>query len=189
MPLTSARHAGFIYISFIAAVWLYCYEAPLTGKTKGLFSILLVIQLIAGLFFAVRDIRLPFSNLYTMKEVLKEVPPHEKLVTDYWTMNAVVAFTDKPVYCIDLQKEMSFVRWTHELTVVLGNPHRYSDGVRHLFEKEGIRSVYLISQNSPGTLYKIDPQLPALFRLTLVDKREGAIESGSNLYLYQISYL
>jgi len=148
-PLTSARHAGYLFISFIVAVWLHTYEAPLTEKGGRFFMILLVLQLTAGVFFVVQDIRLPFSNLYKMKEVLKEVPPGGKLVTDYWTMNAVVAFTDKPVYCIDVQRELSFVKWNQELSLVQANPHRYTEGIRHLFLTEGIRIVYMVSQNSP----------------------------------------
>ena len=185
-PLTSARHAGYLFISFIIAVWLHNYETPLTKKGGQFFAVLLVLQLTAGLFFVVQDIHLPFSNLYKMKEVLKEVPPGEKLVTDYWTMNAVVAFTDKPVYCIDLQRELSFVKWTQELSLVQGNAHRLTEGIRHLFLTEGIQRVYFVSQNSPATLYRIDQDLSGGLQWTVVDKKEGALEGGSNLYLYRV---
>ncbi|MES1249732.1 MAG: hypothetical protein ABUL46_03565 [Chitinophaga rupis] len=188
-PLTSARHAGFLFISFLVSVWLFNLEAPLTKNGRVFFMSLLVIQVTAGVFFVVQDIRLPFSNLYRMKEVLKEIPPEGKLVTDYWTMNAVVAFTDKPVYCIDVQKELSFVKWNQELTVVQANPHRLTAGIRHLFLTEKIQTVYFISQNPPATLHKIDPDLSSGLQWTLIDKREGALEGGSNLYLYRVAGL
>ena len=65
--------------------------------------------MIAGVFTVSKDIQLPFSNLYRVNELLKEVPANEKIVTDYWCLNTVSAFTDKPFYCIELNKEMSFV--------------------------------------------------------------------------------
>jgi hypothetical protein len=186
-PLTAARYAGFIYIGFIVAYWLYCYETPVTRNNKWLVNTLLAVQLIAGVFFVVKDIRLPFSNLYRVKELTKEVPAGEKLVTDYWTMNAYVAFMDQPAYCIDMQKKISFVLWGPDITAILKNPYRYSSGLKNLFTKEGIKKVYMISMGSPQMLGEVDPQLPASFHLILIDKREGAIEKGSNLYLYQIS--
>jgi len=35
--------------------------------------------------------------------------------------------------------------------------------------------------------YQSDKQLPILFSIDLIDKKEGAIEKGSNLYLYEIN--
>lgn len=188
-PLTSARHAGYLYIGFIIAAWLYCYDTPLTQNAKKVFILLLAAQLTAGFFFVIQDIRLPFSNLYKMTTVLQEVPPGQKLVTDYWTMNAVVAYMDKPVYCVELQREISFVKWNNELSTALHNPHRYEDCLRQLLLTEKRHSVYLISQNAPAVLNKIDPSLSDRFRLTMVDKKEGALEGGSNLYLYRIDNL
>jgi hypothetical protein len=186
-PLTTARYAGFIYIAFIVTAWLYCYEMPLAGNNRRLFHFLLTLQLFAGFFAVIKDIRLPFSNLPTVNELIKEVPANEKWVTDYWTMNTVVAVTDRPVYCIDLEKEISFILWDRELAIQQTTPDRYTRGLHHLFQKDGLRSVYMITQNTPDLLSGIDPQLSGSFHVALIDKREGAIDKGSNLYLYQIT--
>ena len=185
-PLTSTRYAGFLYISFIVAFWLYCYETPLTGRVRRLFILLLALQVPAGIFAVVKDIRLPFSNLYAVKAMMEEVPVGEKLVTDYWTMNAVVAFTDHPAYCVDMGRSISFVRWASDIAAIQKNPHRYSGGISALFAREGLRSVYMVSMASPQALDKVDSLLSRSFQVELVDKKEGAIEKGSNLYLYQI---
>ena len=139
------------------------------------------------LFAVVKDIRLPFSNLPTVNELIKEVPANERWVTDYWTMNTIVAVTDRPVYCIDLEKEISFILWKRQLTVRQTTPDRYTSGLHHLFQKDEMSSVYMITQNAPDLLSEIDPQLSVSFHVALIDKREGAIDRGSNLYLYRIT--
>lgn len=186
-PLTCARHAGFIYIGFIAAYWLYCHETPVNRNNKRLVNMLLVIQLIAGAIAVSKDNRLPFSNAYRAKELLNKVPESERTVTDYWTLNVLSAFIDKPFYCIDLQKEQSFLLWDNELAARLSNPHRYTDGLQAFFQKEGIKKAFLISITPSQKLFQLDSLLSQSFQFTLVGKREGAVEKGGDLYLYQVS--
>jgi hypothetical protein len=186
-PLTSGRYAGFIYIGFVMAYWLYCYESPVTKKNKLLINSLLVLHLITGVFMALKDIRLPFSNAYRVTELLKVPPENARIVTDYWAMNPISAFADKPIYCIDIQREISFVLWGPELGNMLKKSYRYFEGVQDLFQKERISKVYMISTGSPETLNRADPQLFKTYQVILIDKRGGAIEKGGNLYLYQIS--
>jgi hypothetical protein len=186
-PLIYARYVGFIFLSFIAACWLYSYEKPIRENKKLVLNILLTMQLIAGVFAVSKDIRLPFSNLYRVDELVKEVSSHEKIITDYWCLNTLEAYTDKPFYCIELQKEMSFILWNKEFATAQNTPNRFFKGVKNLFEKEGIKKVYMISIHSTLELFQLDSQLSRSFSVKLIDKREGAIEKGSNLYLYQIS--
>jgi hypothetical protein len=188
-PLTTARYAGFLFIGFIIAYWLYCAESPVRKINNALVNGLLTIQLAAAVFAVFMDIRHPFSNLYRINALIKEVPSTSRLVTDYWTMNAFVAYTDKPAYCIDMQKDLSFIVWASDLAELRKNPARYSAGVKNLFQKEGIQTLYMISEGPPEALQKTDPQLFITFQVSLVDKIEGAIEKGSNLYLYKISQL
>ena len=188
-PLTTPRYSGFIFIGFIVAYWMYCYNIPTDRRNTWLVNIMLLIQIIAGSFIVSKDILLPFSNANKIKELLKEVPQNEKTVTDYWTINAISAFSDESFYCIDIQKEMSYLLWNAELANGLKQPNRYYNGVNDLFQKEGLKKIYLVSTRSPENLFKTDPKLSASFRVTLVDKRDGAIEKGSNLYLYKINSL
>jgi len=188
-PLTTPRYSGFIFIGFIVAYWLYCYQTSADRRNTRLVNILLIIQIIAGSFIVSKDIRLPFSNANKINEILKEVPQNEKIVTDYWAINTISAFADKSFYCIDMQKEMSYLLWNTELANVLKRPNRYYIGINTLFQKEGIRKLYLVSTRSPENLFKTDSKLATFFQVILIDKREGAIEKGSNLYLYEISSL
>ena len=184
--LTTARHAGFIYIGFIIAWWLYNEESPVTSNSRRWVNVLLAVQLTAGVWSVSRDIRLPFSNTWQVSRLIDEIPADGKLVTDYWTMNAVVAFTDHPTYCVDTQQEMSFVLFDHRLAQVDSNPHRYTDGLSSLFKKDNRQKIYLITLSSPTLLAKVDSRLATNYHLLLIDKREGAIEQGSNLYLYRV---
>lgn len=185
-PLTSARYTGFLFIGFMAAYWLHCYEASPSRGRRLLVNGLLAIHLAAGVFAVAKDIRLPFSNLYKVNELLNEVPPGERTVCDYWALNSVSAFAGRPFYCVDLQKQVSFILWGSDLAAMQKNPYRYRDGVRHLFQQEGIKSVYMISTGSPESIGRLDSLLLTSFRVELADKRDGAIEKGSNLYLYHI---
>jgi hypothetical protein len=185
-PLTTARYVGFMYIGFIAALWLYCYETPLTGSDKWLVTILLIFQLIAGIFTISKDIQLPFSNSYRVNELLTEIPRNKKIVTDYWALNTLEAYTDKPFYCLEMHREMSFLLWDSEFKTMYQAPNPYVNGIKYLFQKTGIQEVYMISIQSPKKIPEFDPQFFKSYHVKLIDKKEGAIESGSNLYLYQI---
>lgn len=185
-PLTTARYVGFIYIAFIASYWLYCYEVPLTQNNKFLVNILLALQFIAGVFTVVKDIRLPFSNSYRVNELLKEIPANKKIVTDYWCLNTVSAFTNKPFYCLEMHREMSFLLWDSEFKTMYQAPNPYTNGVKYLFQKEVVQEAYMISIQSPKKIFELDTQLFKSYQVKLIDKKEGAIEKGSNLYLYEI---
>ena len=82
---------------------------------------------------------------------------------------------------------MSFILWNKEFATAQNTPNRFFNGVKNLFEKERIKKVYMISIHSPLELLQLDSQLSKHFYVKLIDKREGAIEKGSNLYLYQIT--
>ena len=187
ITLTSERHAGFLFIAFIVSYWLNCYETTVTPGMKWIVNVLLIIQIAGGIFAVVKDIRYPFSNSYKIGELLKQVPANEKLVTDYWGLNTVSAFLDRPAYCVDIQKEVSFIKWDKDLKAVVEEKYRYSDGLNNYFQKQNTSSVYLFSTSSMKTLSKIDPQLSRSYQVVLVDKIEGAIEKSSNLYLYRIN--
>ncbi|HKH62786.1 MAG TPA: hypothetical protein VKA49_18215 [Flavitalea sp.] len=188
-PLTSARYAGFLYIGFVIAYWLYCYEVPVTRKRRLFANSLLIVQVITGLLMAAKDIRLPFSNASKVTELLRTPAPGEKMVTDYWAMNTISAFADRPIYCIDVQREMSFVLWGPELGNALKKPFRYFEGVKNLFEKEKLDKIYMISTGSPEMLHRADEKLFKEYQVVVIDKRTGAIEKGGNLYLYEITEL
>ena len=186
-PLTSARYAGFLYIGFVVSYWLYCYEVPVTTRKKIIANCLLIVQAITGLFMVARDISLPFSNAYKVPELLRSPASGERIVTDYWAMNTISAFADKSMYCIDIQREISFVLWGPELGDALKKPHRYFDGVKNLFHKEKLNKIYMISTGPPEMLRKADPKLFEAYSVVVTDKRVGAVEKGGNLYLYEIT--
>jgi len=188
-PLTDARYAGFIFIGFITAYWLYCYESTPSRQHARLVDLLLGVQVIAGAFAVFQDIRRPFSNQYMVNELITEVPAGSKIITDIWSMEGIAAFTDKPAYCADLEKEQYFIIWSGDVAAMRTDPFRYTGGIKKIFLKEGINKVYMITQDPPWALFEADPKLSGSFHVTLMDKKEGAIEKGSNLYLYAISGL
>jgi hypothetical protein len=185
-PLGCARYAGFIYIGFLAAWWLYCYEASPARWHKWIVNSLLVIQIIAAAVAIGIDSNRPFSNFNRVRELMNKAPAHEKVVADYWALNAIAAFMDKPYYCIDLKREVSFLLWDSDMAQLMKTKYRYTEGAGYLSD-HGTKNFWMISTGSPEGLYKIDTRFFKIFRVTLVDKIEGAIEKGGNLYLYQVN--
>ena len=186
-PLTRERYAGFLFIGFIVAYWLCCSEMSIDKQKKWLITTLLVFQVIGGVIMMTIDIKRPFSNGYKVNELLKKLPPNEKLVTDYWAVNTVNAFIDQPLYCIDMGKPIPFILWGKDLDEMLAKTNRYTSGTLQYFQREGINKVYMISIASPQTIYQTDTDFPKTFHVTLIDKIEGAINKGGNLYLYEIT--
>ncbi|MFA6058787.1 MAG: hypothetical protein WC756_11360 [Taibaiella sp.] len=187
-PLISQRYSGFIFIGFIVALWLHCYHKPLSISKKRMVSLLLVVQLTAGIFIVVKDISLPFSNAFNVKELLDKKPMDAAIVTDYWALSALSTYNDKPYYCVDLQKETSFILWGSDMMAMREkNINRYYDGISNYMRQRGLKEVYMISTSDSGILYKIDPKLFTAYKVDVMERREGAIEKWSNLYLYRIS--
>jgi hypothetical protein len=185
-PLITQRYAGFIFIGFIVALWLYYYKRPLEASKKRLVSLLLVVQLVAGIFIVYKDINLPFSEAYCAKELLHKVPSDAALVTDYWALTALAAYTDKPYYCVDVQQEATFILWGSEMVKMRKNRNRYYNGITNFMQQRGLKEVYMVSTSDTAVLYKIDPKLFTDLKVELIERRTGAIEKWSNLYLYRI---
>ncbi|HMK18846.1 MAG TPA: hypothetical protein VK492_11625 [Chitinophagaceae bacterium] len=187
IPFANSRQVGFIFIGFLLAYWLFCYNNTISRSQNNILTTLLAIQIIAGIFSVVKEIKYPFSYGYKSKQLLEEIPTGDKIVTDYWCLNTLSAFTDRAYYCIDLEKEVSYLLWDGEMTSMLKKNDRYSNGLLAFLKKELLKKVYMISIYPLERLYQSDKQLPVLFNIDLIDKKEGAIEKGSNLYLYEIN--
>ena len=186
IPFTNSRHIGFIFISLLVALWLYLYNNPVSKPQIRILLTLLLFQLIGGAVAVSKDIKYVFSNSYQVKELLKKIP-NEKPVTDYWCLNTLSAFTGKSYYCTDLQKEVSFLLWNSELAAAIKKNNRYSSGILSFMKKEQVNTVFLLSTQRLEKLRQMDDKLFSVFTVKLIDKREGAIEKGSNLYFYKIT--
>jgi hypothetical protein len=187
IPFANSRQVGFIFIGFLLAYWLFCYNNTISRSQNNILTTLLTIQIIGGIFSVVKEIKYPFSYGYKSKQLLEEIPAGNKIVADYWCLNTLSAFTDRAYYCVDLEKEVSYLLWNGEMTSMLKKNDRYSTGLLAFLKKESLIKVYMISIYPLERLYQSDKQLPILFSISLIDKKEGAIEKGSNLYLYEIN--
>lgn len=187
IPFTNARHVGFIFIGFLVALWFYCEHQKLDKSSHLIVLLLLAFQLIGGVIAVTKDVKYPFSNSSRVIDLLKQVSPKEKIVTDYWCLNNLVAFTDRSYYCVDLQREATFLLWNSELKSALNRTDRYNIGIAAFLDRESLNKVHMLSIQSPERISQLDTRLPILFDIKIIDKSEGAIERGSNLYLYEIT--
>ncbi|KAA2243626.1 hypothetical protein F0L74_14175 [Chitinophaga agrisoli] len=187
-PLTSTRYVGFIFIGFMVAWWLYTSETPVNRRQQWLVSMLLFIQLAGAGVALQQDLKYPFSNAWAVKRMVAEVPQGQQLVTDYWGMIAVSAFADKPTYCVNQEKVMSYLMWKKgEFMNVPGGVNPHYKGVNTFLQQQGLRQVYMITTYSPQVLQERDSVFTQGFHSELLDKEEGGIDRYGDFYLYKIS--
>jgi hypothetical protein len=186
-PLITQRYVGFIFVGFIMACWLHLQYKPMVKSKHTVIAILLAIQMIAGIFIVIKDIKLPFSNDYKIKALLDKVPPGEQVVTDYWALIGANTYMDRAYYCVDLEQDGTFIQWGANMVNMRKKPYRYYTGIDHLFQQYGLKQLYLFSTSSPAILFQIDQKIFSAYKVEVVEKMEGSIEKWSNLYLYRIS--
>lgn len=185
-PLNSARYVGFLFISFIVACWLMRPEYFISWKRKTL-NLLVGLQLLAAVVALSYDLRYPFSNAYRVRELAAKVPAGQQMVTDYWCLNNLAAFMDRPFYCIELNRELSFILWDQKMATAMKAATPYTNGLHEYYHQTGSSSVWLLSVNSPQKLESMEPALFRAYTVRPVDSITGAIERYSDLYLYEIS--
>jgi hypothetical protein len=64
--------------------------------------------------------------------------------------------------------------------------YRYTEGAEYL-ATQGVEKFWMISTGSPDNLSTVDTRFATAWQVKLIDKIEGAIEKGGNLYLYKAS--
>ncbi|KOY86253.1 hypothetical protein AD998_08935 [bacterium 336/3] len=185
-PLTSTRYVGFVFIAFIISMWFYLGKDKFDIRQRAIILGFLVLQIFGASIALYRDWKQPFSNSLKVKDLYEIIPKNETIVTDYWCLNYLSAFVDKPFYCLGFKREMSFLLWDREMANILTQTNLYSSGVKELMEKKSVEQIYLISTNDMNKLQSIDIHLISTFEILNLAKWEGAIESNSNLYLYLI---
>jgi hypothetical protein len=186
-PLTSSRYVGFLFLSLVVSSWLYYADAPMNVRQRTIFQLLLVLQLCGSMVAVPKDLRLAFSNSFKVKDMMGKVPGGERVVTDYWCLNNLAAYLDRPFYCIELNRELSFILWDSKLAAVMDSRRPYTNGVHQLFTSSGLKSVYLLSTNAPEKLHEMEPALFESYHVEAIEATTGAIEKYSNLYLYHIA--
>jgi hypothetical protein len=186
IPFASARQTGFLFMGFLLAYWLFSFQQKTDKSHQMILFVVLIIQMLAGIFSVVKEIKYPFSNSFRVTEMSKEIPENTRWVTDYWCLNTISAYLNIPAYCIDLQKEKTFLLWNVEMKTMLQSSNRYFSGMNALFERENRDTFYLLTVHSPQSIIKIDSLFYSEFKIEMTGKREGAIEKSGNLYLYRV---
>lgn len=184
--LHTERYAGFLFIGFIVA-YILMYAEGKRAPDKKPVIVLLVIQLLAGVFMTVKDILLPFSHMDKIKQLAQKVPAGAALLTDYRAVNAGAAYLPRPLYCLDRQKTLSFILWEPDMQVLNSHRYRYADGAAVFFQHTGTREFYLVSCAPLQVLQLTDSLFPVLYQVRQVAGYPAPLDRESNLYLYKIS--
>jgi hypothetical protein len=185
-PLTSTRYVGFVFIAFIVSMWLYLHRNPFDIRQRIIVITFLSLQVVGAFIALHKDWVLPFSNAARVKDLYERISKDELIVTDYWCLNNLSAFVDKPFYCLGFKREINFLLWDRELAHVANLPRLYSIEVKELINERPAQRLYLISTNDKKTLQLVDSNLIDDFEVSEIFKWEGAIERSSNVYLYLV---
>jgi len=186
-PLVNARYVGFIYVAFLAGLWISQRENSICGFRKGIVYLFLIFQLPGSIIALSRDWNSPFSQLNAVKDLSAMVPPGQPLITDYWGLNYLNAVNDKAWYCVESKKMQSYLVLNEPTIKNMRNTNRYTDGIESYFRKNKLRAVFFLTSTSPEELGRFDTALNKTFSIKLITQKAGAIEKFSNAYLYWIT--
>jgi hypothetical protein len=182
-PLNTARYTGFIFIGVIAAAWLsYKDSAPLN---RFFLLLILLVQIPAGLYAFSKDDSQKFSCAFAVKDMYRQIPAGSFVATDYWCLNNLSAFIDKPFYCLELGREISFLKWNSEMNAI--RDYDYAGSLSKLATEHN-GSFYLFSSHDSKWLLK-NAKGTTGFSLEMVSSRTGSVENSGNVYLYLVSPL
>jgi hypothetical protein len=184
-PLLSARYVGFLYLAFIATLWLS--EDGFKGWRKTAAWAVVLVQIPGGLFSASKEILLPFSQIRSSTRMAEEVPKNIPLITDFGAMNMISGETDKGSFCVAVNRVISCIPLAPRALYLVHCRDRYTQGTRYYLDSTKTNEVYLMSTRSPAKIPMEDKFFFEKFSVEPVDSASGAIEKFSNLYLYRVS--
>jgi hypothetical protein len=179
-PLVSARYVGFLYVAFLAGLWLGDFNAW-EWKRKTIVFALIILQIPGGLFAMCSDWNRPFSQYKEVKSLLDDTKS-TPLITDVWGLNYLASTYEKSFYCIETDKLERIVVLDNRILERIASPERYTKGLDRYFEKKNNEQRVLLFSNTPA----LESRGITGYEVRLVDKREGAIENFSNIYLYMV---
>lgn len=186
-PLTTFRYTGFIFIGFVMSLVLVDDLQLETKFKQTLFYLILLFQCLGAFIALSKDYRYPFSHANEIKSISKMVPKDKAIITDYWCLNYLSAFLDRPFYCVGFNKEKSFLLWDKEHTKVLKNKSVYTEGTTIFFKSHSDKEIYFISNTPMKDINSRDSLFFKTFKVQFITGQYDAIEDYSNIYLYKIS--
>lgn len=178
---TASRHLGHVFLCLIAAVWLFPFarsraRADTPARTSRLtlgavFTVLLVVQAIGGLFATGLDLAYPFSNGRQVADYIRSHHlEHLEIIGLPDTASSTVAgYLDKPIYYLAGARFGTFVVWNTQrshLQPITDVLESYRPGGRHV----------LLLINTPAS----DPRL----HLRLLVHYDDGIVPDEHFWLY-----
>ncbi len=183
-PLVSARYVGFLYISFLAALWLN--GGIPDGWRRTCVFFFLIMQVPGGMYSAAKELLLPFSQVKATSAVAAKIPTGKPVITDFGAMNFLSAVTDKGYYCVGANSVISSVPLLPNALYLVNGRDRYTVGTYYYMDSTHVNEVYLMSTRSPERILIEDRLFFDTLSVVAVDSAVGAIEKFSDLYLYRV---
>jgi hypothetical protein len=184
-PMLSARYVGFLYISFVAALWLS--GGQFQGWRRIAVRLLIAVQIPGGMFAATKEFMLPFSQIRSTSRLAAAVPQNKPLIADFGAMNMLSGVTDRGHFCLAANRVISCIPLAPRALYLVHCPDRYTNGTLYYLDSTRTNEVYLMSTRSPRKIPNEDRFFFDSLSVVPVDSATGAIEKFSDLYLYRVS--
>ena len=109
-----ARHHGYLWIAYVAAVFIAESIEPSKGRRIG-FALVAALHVVAGVTALVRDVRQPFSNITAAALTIDAMRDRRAAIVGDTDVSVVqlAAFEPEPVYCPITHRADTYVIFDH----------------------------------------------------------------------------
>jgi hypothetical protein len=171
---SGSRHYGHVFVALIAAMWLAPSMARISrdepaaherGRST-LWTAILVIQAVAGLFVLALDLRYPFSNGREMAAYIKDNELEQSIiVAAHDSVSLTVAsYLDHDLYYLDGRRFGRQIVWNADR---VDEKEPLAAALRR-FAQPGDRRVLLLANSATAELPDVDLELLSVFDNGLV---------------------
>lgn len=188
MPLTSMRYAGFFYFSFLSGLWfIYDDQTYLSQFKRNLLYLIFILQIPRGIFSLYKDFSLPFSQSESVVEISKNITRNSTILSNYWCINNLSAYLDRPYYCLETRQMESFVLWDSKIKSFFLDSISFKNGLDFYFKRSTENYMYLFSTLSMSEIIQMDSTVMNNYNFRTIQIKEGAIERSGNIYLFKVN--
>ena len=190
--MAGSRYFGLFFIFFIAALWLAYYDGVVIfqeGNTSGIKRILpqvfiyliLINQLITGIFMYSRDYKQPFSQakntiIYLQANQLDK----GRLVFDgYHSIPALSAYFGRKIYCLDIDQFCSFCIWKRAYNPL--HPKPLIDEISSSPYADTLKEFTLVTNRGNAVTNS------TIYNFKKLASFEGPVVDGEDFYIYKVT--
>jgi hypothetical protein len=187
IQIGTARYTGYLFVAFLACLWLRAYVGGSVPVKLNLLHIILALQVPGGVFIMAKDARLPFTNYREIPSLMKTLPADATVVADYGAIDYAISSFNRPIYCINSNEFHRFVQWDKKLEYNMRKKEAYSGGISGYFLGQKSSVVYLLSNAAAEKLEIADTSFNHRWKIDLLSSGVVPIDKHGHLRMYRVA--